>query len=603
MGDAKVLAGKLRLGEEEELSRLLDIVPDVVLDVALMKIDKEPTGAVRLLPVTGDDSERELRGPTVAELNMLDKELTLLEVVFVKTADDAPTGVALLLDEALDGTVEGLGDGVTLAAALVGLDCDEVAVPRILLELVEVLKLGPMRVVVVDRLAAGGMLANTLVEGLDVELGSNEVSIDRVPTVELEFPVGAIEPEVGADGFRFDVVGDGTDELVRLPDNTPLDVTGVELVVNEMSGEDDADEISNRDDEDVASVLDVPGEMLGEVGDGIGTTIEDEGTASDSVELAVDSDAEAGSVLSKAIDVGGGADAEELLEAGVTGDVVAVIVIVWPELVCVIVDVKAPGALLLVGCDSDTVKPPLDGVTAELAGVDEPPLESDDCNGGIANDVAPLMMVVAELIDVVICPPSRVDVSVTGDTVVALNAVDAGGVALSTVVEINVTAVVCPPGRVLVTVTSKPEVMGDIRLVEGAGGTALGGVAEMLITVVRPSDRVVIGAVELDAGGRFEPGDELSGGPAIRVVDVLDRIVVCPLGVMLVITRIVLDTVAELLVIDSSDNDGATVTEVLVVEPGDPNDTPGVCVAAEGRETPAVLEIIPGVEGVKFKVD
>ena len=249
------------------------------------------------------------------------------------------------------------------------------------------------------------------------------------------------------------------------------------------------------------------------------------------------------------------------------------------------------------------MKPPPDDVAAELAGVEESLVEAVGGNGGIGTDVEPPMIVVAVPTDVVICPPGRVVVNVTGDVVVTLTEENAVGVTLSKLVETNVTVTVCPPGRILVTVVSTPEFMSDITLDRLAGDAAPGGIAELLISVVSSSGRVVVGATELLEGrGRLEPGKETGGGPPLKIIDVLVGIVVSPSDPKLVITRTVLDTVAELPVVASPGMEGVVAMEVLVNKPDDSvmsDGKLGVPPICEDVGSTAVLEIAPVAEGAK----
>lgn len=67
----------------------------------------------------------------------------------------------------------------------------------------------------------------------------------------------------------------------------------------------------------------------------------------------------------------------------------------------------------------------------------------------------------------------------------------------------------------------------------------------------RPSVSVVVGTKKLlGTRGRFKLGETLTEAMVIKVVNVLVRIVVCPSNMILVVTITVLDSTAELPVID-----------------------------------------------------
>ena len=227
-----------------------------------------------------------------------------------------------------------------------------------------------------------------------------------------------------------------------------------------------------------------------------------------------------------------------------TGGTVIAVVVVRLELTRMVVVVSTLEIPPVMSSGSETVKRPLAAVV-KLDVVDDLPPDPICGSDGVWNDVAPPTMVVVVLIKVVIRPPGRVDVSVTGDAVVTLDRKDVGGAPLSIFVEIKITVVICPPGKMFVAVVSRLEVRADIKLDGVAEDTVLSGVVGVLLNIVDPSGKAVVGMVELlKAEGRAELNREVSRGELISAVDVLIKIVGCPPGKVLVITTTALDAVA-----------------------------------------------------------
>ena len=328
-GNVDLMTDELGASNAEELSRLLDVVLDATLDVTLIGIDEGVPGSGRPLPMT-EDSKLGLEGSAIVELNVLDNDrvLTILDVVLIKTDDDAPTGVALLLDEVLNAMTEVVRGGVPMMKTLVEPSGDDIDVVKILLEVVEAVKPGTIRVVVIREPTTSEVLAIAVDGKIEVTLASSEDSVSRVPIVELEFPVGTTKLAVEESGLGADVLEGDVDKLARPLDSGPVEDDGIELAKDRMSEKDDGYETPGSENEDVPWALDVPRGMFDRDDDGKEMTVWDEGTSTGVVTLGVESGAEGSSVLLDDVVDALGPDTDEPLEVGRAGDVVAVIIVI-----------------------------------------------------------------------------------------------------------------------------------------------------------------------------------------------------------------------------------------------------------------------------------
>ncbi|KAF1350363.1 hypothetical protein EJ07DRAFT_184349 [Lizonia empirigonia] len=416
---------------------------DVVLVVELISFDDGSTGSETAVLV----------GLKIFEIDVL-----MLNVVLVKTVDDVASGVVMLLVDVLNATIV-LKGGVIMAMVLVKLPERTVEAAALLLEFIEKLTPGSTGMVA-SELAAGGVLATTFVEEPGVALNTDEEgSNGKVPEAELGFATGTVKLEVKKTEVRFDNVSDVVGGLIKAVVDVPPDDIPAELVrVGLPGGESSSDGILDKDE--VTSESGSPDVADIAPGGGDGSMLENEKVGPGIVTVDIDSNAEEESPPLASDDDSNRLDDKELPEIKVTGKDVAEIVVVRRELICV----NVVTALVSSGadCGSETVKPPLDVAVVKLVGINRLPIVFVDGGDGSGSGEILLMMVVTVLVEVVICPPGSVDVSVTGDAVVTIGA-DVEG-AFSTVVEISVTTIVCPPGRVLVTVTSTFEIVGVTTL-------------------------------------------------------------------------------------------------------------------------------------------
>jgi hypothetical protein len=348
--------------------------------------------------VTGDE-ELKLEVFGTVELSGLDdsKELVLLELKFVNTADDGAMSVILLLNEVFSAKVEVPTGGVIKAGPLVELDDDADVVALLLLELEEELNPGIIRERVVDELAVGEVLLSKLVDKLDVAFTPNDSNIDNVLTTELEFVGDRVELVIGKSGValgEIELVESVVDKLVKFLEEDPLEITGTKFV--ELRTIDTLDEGAGA-----MGIENVPVAMLDDADDGFEMTTGDEGTSLELIVLDVAEGAESGSVLPAEIEGPAMTEDDKLLE-GAAGGIVAVIVVVRSELDLTVVVVSTLRPLLVAGSGSDTVKAPLDAVVAEFDGMEGLSLQAIDGSDATGNDVAPPTMVVMVLVDVVI---------------------------------------------------------------------------------------------------------------------------------------------------------------------------------------------------------
>jgi hypothetical protein len=381
-----------------KLEALVNVVLDKIVEVVLRRFDQGPPNKAELLPVTGDE-ELKLEVFGTVELSGLDdsKELVLLELKFVNTADDGVMSVILLLNEVFSAKVEVPTGGVIKAGPLVELDDDADVVALLLLELEEELNPGIIRERVVDELAVGEVLLSKLVDKLDVAFTPNDSNIDNVLTTELEFVGDRVELVIGKSGValgEIELVESVVDKLVKFLEEDPLEITGTKFV--ELRTIDTLDEGAGA-----MGIENVPVAMLDDADDGFEMTTGDEGTSLELIVLDVAEGAESGSVLPAEIEGPAMTEDDKLLE-GAAGGIVAVIVVVRSELDLTVVVVSTLRPLLVAGSGSDTVKAPLDAVVAEFDGMEGLSLQAIDGSDATGNDVAPPTMVVMVLVDVVI---------------------------------------------------------------------------------------------------------------------------------------------------------------------------------------------------------
>lgn len=434
-GDVEVLTDEVRRRDEEELSELLNVA---ILDVVLTKLDEGKPVNVRLLLETG-----------------VEVELTLLDVAFAKPADDDATSVALLLDGVFGAMRELANGGVGSAGELVEVDINK----GTLLELIELLKPGAVRMVVVEEVAISEVVVNTFVDELSVEMDPNDGRVCGVPIVGAKVPPDTVELAVGASELRVDVDASSNDDVAMPPDDNPLENSDVVLAGSKVLREEDADDMSDKGSEDAFGVSDVPIAVLGKEDDGVGVTTDD-GISPDVVVVGAVSGVDGSSVSVSDVDLVLGISPDEMLGNEAARDDVAMVAIICPEPICGDVVGLPPTGLSVAGSGSDIVKPPLDDLTAELVPVAENPFEVDDIEG-VGKDVALPTIEVAVLVDIAIWPPGRVEVSVIGKPAVGLDGVNVGGATLRIVVETIVIIVDCPSGRVVVIVVNRLKVVSD----------------------------------------------------------------------------------------------------------------------------------------------
>ncbi|XPS74721.1 hypothetical protein M3J09_006833 [Ascochyta lentis] len=212
------------------------------------------------------------------------------------------------------------------------------------------------------------------------------------------------------------------------------------------------------------------------------------------------------------------------------------------------------------------------------------------------------MIVVMVLVTVVICPPDKVDVRVTGAVVIKSMGVD---VTSNVLVETSVIVVVRPSGTILVTVMNTSEV-GDIIMLDGSkNDRTLEEAVGAMTNVVRPSAKLLVMRAELVGGDNENELDATSGGAALtRVEDVLADVVICPPGKMLEVTRVGLGIADGSYVGDTPGLKGEVATDVLTTGLGRPTELDGrldPSVGGEDAATPGVVEIVL-VESPEFKL-
>lgn len=549
----------------------------VALDVMLTEPGKTSPGNVGLLLATDGGEESRLIELEITELDRLDgeKELMLLDVVFVKITDDGLLSVILLLDIVI-GVVEKSGGGVMMAEVLVELDDDTERLDMLLLELADEFNPGASRVVVVRVVADDGMLTITMTEEVDIILLSVEGSDEELPKVELRSAVEIAELAIGEGEGTFealDEAGSDAEELVTPLDDSSLGTVKKELVVPKLPGNNGGD--NTLDEETTVNAGDeVVPDTIPEVGiEDVKVTSNNEEISTRDVEPVADDGEEGSDVVS--VESGYVENPKNGELTGAAGDV-AVMIVVDPELIIVNVVMTTLALLLTVGPGSGTVKPPLDGLATVLEDFGGLPAGAVEDGDETAKDVAPPTMVVSVLTDVVICPPGRVAVSATEDAVIILDALDPGRVALRTVVEASVTVRVWPPEKLLVIDMGRLEAALKSRLDETDEGATLEEVAEILSKAVPPLGRVDEGMMKLlDIGGKLRPVREPNGDLLTMSVGVLVRTDVFPPGMMLVIIKAELDIVTEVLGVASSIIEDAVALPLLVIGPRELVETDG----------------------------
>jgi hypothetical protein len=221
--------------DEEEVGLLNSRVP--TLDRGLIE-------NVRPLFAIEEDCELEPRKLSTAELDTLNeaKELALLEVMFVRTANGEEIEVALLLVVLLNARVEVLRGVVTMMGVSFELKDEAGGLATTLPELPTELNPGKMRVVVEKKLATVEVLGIVLVEELDVAgISSTEENVDKKPDIELELTIDIVKLVTGNNDAEFgelDAVTEGkADKLADVLKNVPLEVVGVELFGGDASDE------------------------------------------------------------------------------------------------------------------------------------------------------------------------------------------------------------------------------------------------------------------------------------------------------------------------------------------------------------------------------